>query len=584
VAFGLAAIWVTVAVSATNTLSLQVKSDLLAVVLALWAFGWAFGPMLFGGEDKTLQPEHFRFLPVTAQKLAAGLLGASFVSVPVAVSLLAFSALAVYGFRLSPVAGLVAIPALMLQLGFTVALSRLVTAWLREYTKSLFSVVISSLITGVVIAFMITGWAVFAVTDDIFAIGLPHSASVIIHSLPSGWGIAAIDAAHEGKWLIMGISLLGLAVLTALVPFAWSRLLQRRLTTTRTRGSSGRQTKAAMPGVLASPIGGVILRELLTWVRDYTRSGHLYFSFFYAVAICLFPLFSGVSELLPLAGILFVLSVAGSTANLYGTDGTALWMTLTTPRASKYDVYGRQLAWLVLVAPIALALTVLLCIVPGHSWALPGALALTFATVGAGAGIVVWNSVYQPFPLTDPHKRGDDPFDSEISPGQFIVVFLGVAMIAAPTAAMLWLSVRFNLPWAEWLSIPVGLFTGAYSSWLLGRLAAKKLETRGAELFQLILKGPTKPAEGTEAGSFDALPLRIKLIVWTACTIAPIALFPQGIVPLVIKLTSSDVRSWFLALYLPEAVQWPVIAFMISLGLAIGGALSYFYLRHKKQM
>jgi ABC-2 type transport system permease protein len=73
------------------------------------------------------------------------------------------------------------------------------------------------------------------------------------------------------------------------------------------------------------------------------------------------------------------------------------------------------------------------------------------------------------------------------------------------------------------------------------------------------------------------------LVVWAACTIAPIALFPQGIVPLIIKLTGSDVRSWFLALYLPEAVQWPVIAFMISLGSAIGGALLFFYVRYKKQ-
>jgi hypothetical protein len=52
-------------------------------------------------------------------------------------------------------------------------------------------------------------------------------------------------------------------------------------------------------------------------------------------------------------------------------------------------------------------------------------------------------------------------------------------------------------------------------------------------------------------------------LCWTFCWIP---LFPQGIVPLVVKLTGSSVRSWFLALYLPPTFQWPVIFAMIALG------------------
>jgi ABC-2 type transport system permease protein len=59
----------------------------------LWGLGWALGPTLFTGEDTTLRPEHFRSLPITTRRLAVGLLGASFVGVPVIVSLLAFTAL-----------------------------------------------------------------------------------------------------------------------------------------------------------------------------------------------------------------------------------------------------------------------------------------------------------------------------------------------------------------------------------------------------------------------------------------------------------------------------------------------------------
>ena len=50
-----------------------------------------------------------------------------------------------------------------------------------------------------------------------------------------------------------------------------------------------------------------------------------------------------------------------------------------------------------------------------------------------------------------------------------------------------------------------------------------------------------------------------------------IALFPQAIVPAVMKLTGDVARVWFLALYLPGPWQWPTIAFMVVLGI---GALA----------
>ncbi|GII80404.1 hypothetical protein Sru01_53860 [Sphaerisporangium rufum] len=43
-------------------------------------------------------------------------------------------------------------------------------------------------------------------------------------------------------------------------------------------------------------------------------------------------------------------------------------------------------------------------------------------------------------------------------------------------------------------------------------------------------------------------------------------LFPQGLVPIVLKIAGVDERSWFLALYLPEPWQWPTLLGMIALG------------------
>ncbi|MGI5162580.1 sensor histidine kinase [Microbispora sp. CA-102843] len=51
----------------------------------------------------------------------------------------------------------------------------------------------------------------------------------------------------------------------------------------------------------------------------------------------------------------------------------------------------------------------------------------------------------------------------------------------------------------------------------------------------------------------------------------PVALFPQGLVAMVMKLVGATEKSWFLALHMPEPFQWPVIVGMILLG---GGLLA----------
>ncbi|MER6951983.1 sensor histidine kinase [Nonomuraea sp. NPDC000554] len=46
-------------------------------------------------------------------------------------------------------------------------------------------------------------------------------------------------------------------------------------------------------------------------------------------------------------------------------------------------------------------------------------------------------------------------------------------------------------------------------------------------------------------------------------------LFPQGLVTAVCKILAIEDKSWFLALYLPEPWQWPMILFMVALGTAM---------------
>ncbi|WP_067173852.1 sensor histidine kinase [Microtetraspora niveoalba] len=61
-------------------------------------------------------------------------------------------------------------------------------------------------------------------------------------------------------------------------------------------------------------------------------------------------------------------------------------------------------------------------------------------------------------------------------------------------------------------------------------------------------------------------------LCWGLCWLP---LFPQGLVAMVMKLVNAPERSWFLALYMPEPLQWPTIIGMILLGSAmLAGAVA----------
>ena len=69
-----------------------------------------------------------------------------------------------------------------------------------------------------------------------------------------------------------------------------------------------------------------------------------------------------------------------------------------------------------------------------------------------------------------------------------------------------------------------------------------------------------------------APPARRHALAGACLSLCWLPLVPQGLVAALIKATGTPTRSWFLALYVPEAYQWPLIAAMVALGLAMLGA------------
>jgi ABC-2 type transport system permease protein len=95
------------------------------------------------------------------------------------------------------------------------------------------------------------------------------------------------------------------------------------------------------------------------WVRDPVRLTCLLIAVIVGAATCAIPrVTSDTNLLLPYGGILTAVIAGACACNLYGNDGASLWLTVMTPGAARADVRGRQAAWLIVVAPYTVAVTI----------------------------------------------------------------------------------------------------------------------------------------------------------------------------------------------------------------------------------
>jgi ABC-2 type transport system permease protein len=233
------------------------------------------------------------------------------------------------------------------------------------------------------------------------------------------------------------------------------------------------------------------------------------------------------------------------------------------------EIRGRQLALLLVFGPIVALVAVLLTAWSGLAWAWPWVLALTPALLGGGLGLVAWLSVVALVPGPDPHKRPAGQLEHADVTGPAYALFWMGLLPALPAAGVVLAGTLLDSDVLRWSGVPVGLVTGVFLAWWLGRVAYRRLQERGPELLALMRTArhsqPAQPAEDEEPT--EVRYSRTKLVVAiTGWTLGPIAAFPQGLVPMVIKLADLDVKSWFLALHMPEPLQWPTAILMVLIG------------------
>ncbi|RDI66601.1 ABC-2 type transport system permease protein [Nocardia pseudobrasiliensis] len=465
----------------------RAATNAAAALYAVWTLGWICGPILTGSSDETLQPEHFRLLPLSYRQLAIGLLAAAFTGPSAIVNLIAFGGLILLGTQFGVLPALFAVVGTFAQLVFVVVLSRVLLAWIGAAMRSR-----RGKDLGVVLAAM-TGLAYYPLQLLISYVAprLEHASRPVALALripPSGWAPYAVEAAANGQWWWSLAAVGGLALLSVLLWQAWAVLLRRRLTTPE--AAAGQVRTNVDGGVLdrlfpADPLGAVVIKELRTWWRDSRRRAALLPLMLIGIVVPIFLSLQHNQGALPFAGAFVVWMAAMASANMYAFDGTAIWQTLVIPGAIRADVRGRMLAWVIIVAPFGLLLTLILPGAVGMSKLYPWGLATLPVLLGVGIATAIYLSVYAAYPL--PQQRGNPFGGGGANPGCSralvqLVVGLGQIILCAPVIVVLGIGSYLHNWVVQWLGVPVGIAVGAGAAVVAARVVEKRVAARGPEL------------------------------------------------------------------------------------------------------
>jgi ABC-2 type transport system permease protein len=446
-------------------------TDVLALVSLLWIGGRIAQSALSG--EPFLRPEIFSLLPLPRRRLGWSLMAIGLLDPVNALAAIALGAVLVHGIRLGPAAAVTAAFAVALTVAAGSVLSTVAAGMLGPGSRrgrDTGTVVVATAISLLAMC----GSVLPALVSVLRRQSAPWLSS-LLRLLPTGWGPDATAAAARGDVTGALVPLLGLVLVTVLAGgLLWPAVLGRRMEGTQpARRGPARRTRR-LAGLGTSATGAVAAKELRLWLREPVRLSCLVIALIVGAGTGVLPrVTAGTGLLLPFAGAITVVIAAACACNLYGNDGSSVWLTVMTPGSERADVRGRQVGWLIAVGPYAVASTVILTAVSGRPQAWPWALGLLAAVLGGGAGLLAIGSLVSVQPL-DAAGNPTPAWSLKVH-----VALVAVALTALPVALVL-------VAGGGWLAVPAGVLTGtALAAWL-GRLAATRLAERQVEILHTL--------------------------------------------------------------------------------------------------
>ncbi|TXS30218.1 transporter [Streptomyces sp. ms191] len=466
---------------------------------AVLALAWTVMPLFVPSGDETLDPSRLVMLPLRPRPLVRALLVASLVGIgPL------FTVCMALGAALAPARGaagiVVAVLAVPLVTLVCVALSRAVAAAnvrLLTSRKGRDLAVLSGLVIAVGIQLVNFGAQRLSRAGGLSAL---EPAAELTGWLPPASAVAAVDAASAGDYpSAVARLLLTVAALGALL-FWWQRSLVKLMTT-----PDGSTIGAAGEASTKDRVGGGLLNRLLPGGRTGTvmerslryiwRDPKTKAAWITSLAIGLIvPM---VNALQGTGSIYFACFASGMLGiqmyNQFGQDTSAFWMvaqTISTTADAYAELRARALALLTITLPYTALVTAATAAVLGDWQALPQALGLAFALLGAmlATGAVASAS----FPYSIPQ----DSAYKNVAPGQaglaWISILGGMLAAAVLCAPVIGATIFLHLTDREsllWILLPGGTAYGALIAWAGLRMAAPRTARRLPEILAAVSKG-----------------------------------------------------------------------------------------------
>ncbi len=463
--------------------------------------GWLLLPVLLFGVDETLDPARFALFPLPRRTLAIGMLAAACVGVPGAATLIALLGVAVAGAWRAGLPGAVAgLAGALLGLLLCVVLSRAVTSALANMLRSRRVRDLAAVIVALLGASI--GPANLALQATVKHASLAPALRVarILDWTPLAAGFVTPYDIAAGRPMLALARLAIVAATVVLLLWWWSHTLESAMLGGSSVGPArgvvrGGAVAALVPrplrGIRSGAFAAIVAREVRYWSRDPRRRAALISILFgggvVPIALAVAGSRHGHSGVpLPIAIAFSGILPATIIGNQFGFDGYAYSTHMLTGVPGRIDLRARASALALIVAPVLLALVIVVGIVIGRGDSVAPAIGTLAASFGCSAACATLLSVLAPYPA----PQGRNAFATSSGTGSAkSLLTLGTMIATVPLASpVIVASVLLPGAW-RWIVLPIGLAWGLTAVLVATRATGRLLERRAPELLLEVAPG-----------------------------------------------------------------------------------------------
>ncbi|RCG27857.1 hypothetical protein DQ384_25355 [Sphaerisporangium album] len=427
------------------------------VLFTLLAVVWIVAPLMAFGVDETLDPARLALFPLTPRQMATGMFAASAAGPwPLASILILLGA--VMGLARGLTGALIGLVAVVLQVALCMVASRAVTTGLSRLLRSRRGRDLLAL--GVVVVILVS-----QLPNLLLSRGYGDDARAFLSGLASvvRWGPPGMAAHAIADGGLVGLAeVAAVAVVVLLLAWVWISTLGRAMVTADSSTQAGSVRRDRLEALLSGGPLGAVAGKQVKYLRREPRGRMGWLAAIGVSAVLIFTA-TGDAEAVPAVMsalgpvCMGALLIGLQSANLFGGDGGALWMSAlaySSGRDLRTDLAGRQLAVALVGVPILAVLSLAAALVAGEPLAAVPALLTGTGLLLVALGVGAVASVLMPYTFPDRLNAF-----SSAAPGQGAVAFAGsmVAMIATVALAVpLVLPVFLGLTWVSVLGVAYG--------------------------------------------------------------------------------------------------------------------------------